>query len=108
MKYNVSLTMQHTFESFKKLDFAEWIKLWPTQFLLTVLEIDLTKCLCEVFDYEIKQKNLRFKRGNRVRNAEELAFKRGNRLRNAEEVSPEKLSQEKDKKIDSAQLLKNK
>ena len=53
MKYNVSLTMQHAYESFCNEEFTEWIELWPTQFLLTVLEIDLTKSLDRVFEYEI-------------------------------------------------------
>ena len=43
MKFNVARTMQHALNSYKQLPFMEWIKLWPTQFLLVVLEITLTQ-----------------------------------------------------------------
>ena len=33
------------YQSFKFEEFLAWIKLWPTQFILVVLEVDLTASL---------------------------------------------------------------
>ena len=56
MKFNVARTIQQAHESFNKMDFKEWIKLWPTQFLLIVLQIDFTASLTDVFDYVVRVK----------------------------------------------------
>lgn len=42
MKYNVSRTTQQCYFSYKLVEFIDWTKLWPTQFLVNVLEIKLT------------------------------------------------------------------
>lgn len=55
MKFNVSRTVQSARDSFESLDFGEWIKLWPTQFLLIVLEIETCRSLERIFDHEIRR-----------------------------------------------------
>ena len=45
MKFNVSRTLQHAWHSHEDTDFNEWILLWPVQFLLAVLEIQMTRDL---------------------------------------------------------------
>ena len=50
MKYNVARTVQLAYYSYFEQDFLTWIKLWPTQFLLVVLEINFSKKLKTIFE----------------------------------------------------------
>ena len=54
MKYNVAQTLQQCLYSFYDSEFLDWVRYqgWPTQFLLSVLEIDLTRQLKSIFDDE--------------------------------------------------------
>ena len=54
MKFNVARFIQSAFDSWNNVEFAEWIKMWPTQFLLIVMEIDFCRSLDRIFDYEVK------------------------------------------------------
>ena len=55
MKFNVSRTIQQAYHSFNKVEFMDWIKLFPTQFLLAILEIKLTSQLELIFTTTSKQ-----------------------------------------------------
>ena len=57
MKFNVARTIQLAFHSFANFEFLEWIKLWPTQFLLCVLEINLSRRLAKIFEDENQKNN---------------------------------------------------
>lgn len=56
MKFNVARTMQHALNSYRQIPFMDWIKLWPTQFLLVILEITLTQQLKVIMEPEIPKK----------------------------------------------------
>lgn len=55
MKFSVAQTLQQCLYSFYESEFLDWVRYqnWPTQFLITVLEIDLTRQLKKIFDDEI-------------------------------------------------------
>ena len=48
MKFGVSSTLQLAVATHAKNPFMEWIKMWPTQFILATLEIKLTKKLEDI------------------------------------------------------------
>ena len=50
MKHAVSVTLQNCYHSFNEKSFLDWIKKWPTQFLLAVLDINLTNKLKKVLN----------------------------------------------------------
>ena len=50
------------------MDFLEWTKLWPTQFLVQVLEIKLTERLAKVFERD-QEKPAHTKVGKSINNA---------------------------------------
>lgn len=55
MRYNVARTIQQALHSYDKTDFLEWVRLWPTQFVLAVLEVDLSRQLEKVFAQEAQK-----------------------------------------------------
>ena len=54
MKFSVAQTLQQCLYSYYESEFLDWVRHqnWPTQFLITVLEIDLTRQLKQIFDDE--------------------------------------------------------
>ena len=50
MSFAVSATFIECQYSFTVEDFWDWIRLWPTQFLLLVLDINLTQVLESCFE----------------------------------------------------------
>ena len=61
MKMSVSFTMQQTYHDLEEdgIDFVDWIKRWPTQLLLAVMEIRLTHRLSKIFaEHEKRAKKI--------------------------------------------------
>ena len=75
MKLSVAVTMQKCYHDIKvdNTEFIEWIKKWPTQLLLVVMEIQLTIELSNIFRTYEKRARKRAKL-QAARNYEEVEY----------------------------------
>ena len=72
---SVSITMQQCYHDLKveKTEFIDWIKKWPTQLLLVIMEIQLTNDLKKIFTSHEKRQKKRAKM-LAAKNYEELTY----------------------------------